>query len=101
MPALSRIKAELHKWDRGQSEDDDTFKAAVVMLAATHIGQDVRKLAQFTGYPYALVAKFSINLRTSGIWRNGKTYADWDDKKEGGAAFAIDTCVAVGWLKRC
>lgn len=96
---LKQIKAELHRMDRGQSEDEETFKAGVVLIASLRVGPNIRKLAKFTGYPYALIAKFAHNLRKSRVWRGGRVYANWFEK-DGGVDFALDTGVAVGWMTR-
>lgn len=94
---LEQIKAELHRLDKNQSEDEETFKASVVLLASLEVGPNVRKLAKFTGYPAQLVAKFSYNLRESKVWRGGRVYANWFEK-DGDVALALDSCIAVGWM---
>lgn len=96
---LRKIKIELHKMDPALSEDDDAFKAGVVLLSSLQVGPNVQKLARFTGYRISLIAKFGFNLRVSGVWRDDKIYASWFDKN-GGASFWMDIGVALGWLKR-
>lgn len=97
---LSQMKAELIKMNGSFDIKDEGDQAQLVMLAALQIGQNRRKLHQFTGISASIIAKFAHNLRKSGVWKNGKVYADWFDEEEGGLAFALDTNVALGLIER-
>ena len=97
---LGLLTSELRKMDPQLDMNDEAAKAALVMLAATQIGQSQTKLAKATGVHRTLVAKFAHNLKKSGIWKNGQTHANWCDKKEGGIAFWCDVLVAQGMMQR-
>lgn len=86
--------------DPAVSSSEDTFKAAVVMLAALEVGPNADRIAKLVGYPRTLVRIFGRRLRECGVWDGGVTKADWGDEKTGTIAFWCDVGVAVGWLKR-
>lgn len=96
---LDQIKSMLREMDPGQDEDEETFKAGVVLIASVQQGPNIKNLSRFTAYPYSLVAKFGSNLRRSGIWCGRHVRADWFGK-DGVCNFILDTCIAVGWLER-
>ena len=96
---LDEIKQGLRKMDPTFDESDETNQAQIVMLAALEVGQSQKRLRLFTGIDSALIAKFAHNLRKSGIWANGKVYANWW-QEEGRTAFLCDTLVALGFLER-
>lgn len=94
---LSKIRTEIRRMDPNCHGED--FKAAVCLIAATVVGATSDKVANFTGYPSKLVRGFSARLHESGVWRDGKTNADWFGK-DGGIAFWCDVCVARGLMRR-
>ena len=98
MPTLAELKAIAAKTEAGPESEE--FKATVVLLASAFLGPNQMKLAKFTGYPRTLIAKFNRNLRDGGVWRHGRVCADWFDDEKGGVALILDTCVAVGRMKR-
>jgi hypothetical protein len=98
---LDEIKTELRRMDpEGFDEKEESTQAQIVMIAALEVGQNIRKLHEFTGVPSPSISKFAHNLRKNGIWKNGKTRADWLDEKDGGTAFILDTLVATGMMRR-
>lgn len=97
---LARIREGIKSSDPNVNEDDESYKAAAVLLAAINVGQNQSKIVKLLGYPRALVAKFAYNLKKSGVWKNGKTYAEWNDPENGGIAFWMDVCVAQGLMER-
>ena len=81
--------------------DDEGYHAAVVLLAALEVGQRPKSLSEFTGYDESEIKKFSANLRASNVWNRGRTYhSGWDDEKNGGIAFWMDTAIAQGLVER-
>jgi len=96
---LKRIKDEVRKVTKCDVEADDSFKAAVCLLAALQVGANADFVAKFTGYPRGLVREFGHRLRENGIWKNGKTCADWFGK-DGGVSFCLDVNVARGFMRR-
>lgn len=75
------------------------FKAAAVLLASSMVGPDSVKIARILMYPVETVLAFGEALTRNGIWRDGKVHADWSGEN-GGLAFWVDVCVALGWLSR-
>lgn len=95
-----KIVKSLFAMDPKSDPESEAFKAQLVMLSALDQKTlDVRKLAKFTGISIGLVNKFAHNLRKSGTWRGRKIYANWFEEN-GGIAFNLDTCVAIGWMER-
>jgi len=80
--------------------DDETYKAAAVLLASATLGPNPAAIAKTLKYPSALVAKFNYNLRKSGVWKRGRVFANWGDKETGGVAFWMDVMVAQGLMER-
>lgn len=97
---LARIKADLKKSEPEMDENDESFKAAVVLLASARIGTSQSTLHKVTGYSRPQIAKFSHYLKKSGIWRGRKVYAEWADKENGVIAFWCDVLTAQGILER-
>lgn len=96
---LDEIKDALRKMDAGLSEDDDGFKAQVVMVSSLQVGPNVSRLAAFTGISKELITNFSRNLRKNGVWRGTRVYANWFET-DGGIDFLLDTNVALGCIER-
>jgi len=94
------IYNEIARLDPNLTIGSDVFKAAVVMLSALSIGQDIGKLSKFTGLPRAVIAPFAANLRKNKIWKDGETQADWFKRGEGVIAFFLDLNVATGHMGR-
>lgn len=97
---IGEIKEVVHKMDPALSEQDEAYKAMVVLLASAVCGPNVIKLRKFTGYPQDMLSKFAIRLRRNGIWKGDKVYADWLDPEEGSAALILDSMVATGLMQR-
>jgi len=97
---LRQIIQEVARLDPNLRPDESTFHSAVLLLAALQQGQDTMKLAQFTGYSLAWIEERAARLRAAGIWKRGKTHAEWADDEDGAVSFWMDVCVAEGLLKR-
>jgi len=97
---VKRINLELKRLDPRLSPEDESFKAAAVLLAGLEIGLNISKLSKALGYDRSLVCKFAYNLRKSRVWRGRKTYANWNDEESGGVAFWMDVCVAQGLMEK-
>ena len=99
---IKTIYNELARIDPQLKIGDESFKAAVVLLSALAVGTDVNALHDFTGINKATIKKFSANLTKNGVWKHGKTLADWFDGKngEGTIAFFMDVNVALGFMAR-
>ncbi len=81
-----------------------TFRCAVLLLAAERIGQNIDRLARFSGYPREFVAKCARRLCDNGVWRNGQTVYNWDEACLADdairRAFWADVAVAEGRMCR-
>lgn len=96
---LRQIKNAVKKMDDTVTPDDEAYQAAVIMLAALQVGANIRRVAQFTGYPIREVARIGQCLRKNGIWVGSKTKCEWFEK-DGGIAFWMDVSVALGYMER-
>ncbi len=95
---LKQIIREVSRLDPKLSPDDSAFHSAVLLLAALQQGQEPLKLAQFTGYSLPWIDERVARLQAAGIWKSGKTYADWFT--EGSLDFWMDVAVAEGIMER-
>lgn len=96
----NRVIATVRELDPDLDEQDDGFKAAMVLVAGLMVGPITSKVSELTKLPLAFVEKCASNLEASGVWKDGKTHADWDDPEQGGWAFWMDVLVAEGMLER-
>jgi len=93
---IDTIRREIIRLDPKLSPDDDSYKAAVILLASgVVVGPNIKRLAKFTRYPRLKVAKFSKRLREQGVWRGAKVHGDWFGEN-GGISFWLDVGVATG-----
>lgn len=98
-PSADELKTQIRSWAPALQENSNEFEAALVMLAALHLGTGYgsgRKLAEFTGVEYQRILRFGRRLRRSGIWQGGGTVAEWDVERTGMLAFWCDVNVAIG-----
>lgn len=98
-PDRDALRAMVNEWDPALPVDGPAFNAALLMLAALHLGSGrLERLCRATGVrrPSRLVAR---NLRAAGIWTaDGRTVADWDGPR-GEIAFWCDVNVALGLFR--
>jgi len=97
---LEEIKKEVEKVLEEKNHEDSAFKSGVILLSALVVGAKPKVVANFTGYDYEFVKKRARRLRKNGIWKDGKTFCEWDDEKTGGIAFCCDVLCAEGLVKR-
>lgn len=100
-PSLATLKKEVHLLygTKGKKDEDEAFRAGLVLLSSAFLGPSIPDISDFTGVPEEQISEWASNLERSGIWRGGKVYVDWFDK-DGGVAFLCDTLVMQGLLKR-
>lgn len=99
---IAFIKREIRRMDpQLKDENDETFKAAVVLMSATQTsGNSIRALQKFTGYTRPFVARIVAGAQKNGIFRgDGKIACEWFDK-DGGIAFWMDVCCVLGLMER-
>ena len=97
---LKEIRAEIRKIDPAVKPQSDEFRVYTLLLAALEVGAYPAAVAKFTGIDKIFVLRVGRRLRESGIWKNGKTHADWWNKKSGGIALAADCAVGLGFIRR-
>jgi hypothetical protein len=98
---LTQLKHEVRRLNPNNvEENNDEFKVALLLLASIVIGPDERKLSRFTRLNRAEVEFIGANLRSSGVWKDGKVRCDWFDRKYGGTAFRLDIAVGMGLLTK-
>jgi hypothetical protein len=76
------------------------FKAAVLLLAAQQIGQNIDRLARFTGYPREFIARCARRLCDNGVWQDSRTVTTWSVDNLEENAFWADAGVAEGSMCR-
>jgi len=98
--SLDAVKARIRRYNAELDPGADTFRAAVILIAAYTDGQNVDTLARRTGYGRAFVAKCARRLIDNGVWSGGRTVAEWSPEDEASGAFWNDVAVAEGKLCR-
>lgn len=99
LETLEGIQTLVRELDQALGDEDDYFKSAVLLLAALSVGQDVERLADFTGFPLEFIEPRAWRLKKNGIWKDGQTRANWFDEDGGGVAFWMDVALAEGLLE--
>ena len=101
-PTVHEVEKIVFKMDKSMRDSSYTKErqAAVIMLGAAYgtLDHDVEDIVAKTGFNRWHVMEVVRNLKASGVWKNGKTYCDWGNKKYGGVEFFCDVAVACGWL---
>ena len=84
---------------RASDKENDSTRAAVVILVAFHRDANVPRLAKMTGYSVAFVQQIAERMKKSGIWKG--EMVDCEYWIRGGlAAFILDLLVAEGEFGR-
>lgn len=98
---VGNCKKMIIDMDRNIDQNDDSFKAAVVMLYGSLSGKHhAGTLRSKTGYASDFVKSVCSNLRKNLIWQNGMTHADWGNETEGSSEFWLHVAVALGFIER-
>jgi hypothetical protein len=102
MIRIKRLRNIVHEMDPSLSEDDESFKVAMVLLASGHHdgGPNGQRLAKFTGFPLPLVSVWGRRFRENGIWDGSKVVANWDDPEVGSIEFWMDVACGQGLVER-
>lgn len=105
-PAVSKremVRVIAERIKRYNSDIDprgETFRAAVLLLAASEFGQNIDVLARCTGFERSFVARCARRLIDNGVWVGGSTVADWSSADEASGTFWNDVAVAEGKMCR-
>lgn len=79
--------------------DTATYQAALVLLVGGSVRFNVDRIARIAGLDRTFVARAVRRLVDNGVWLNGETVREWDER-ELGPAFWRDVAVAEGNLYR-
>ena len=97
---IGRIHEEVARLDpKLLKADEESYKAAVVLLSSAQVGPNIKRIAKFARYPRATVAQFSRMLRKNRVWRGERIYTNWFDEN-GGVSFWLDVLAARGFVER-
>lgn len=82
--------------------DPDSFaaKAALLLLAAERLGQNIDRLSRLTGCERELVARCARRWHDSGVWLAGRTLSPWVEHGPRHPSLWNDVKVAEGVLWR-
>lgn len=97
---VEALRQQVQSLDPDLHTDSPTFSAAVLLLAAAEIGQNVDRLARYTGLRRDFVARCARRLCDNGVWRNGNIIHAWTGGGDDATAFWKDVQVAEGKLCR-
>jgi hypothetical protein len=105
MKTLKQLHNAVLKFEPNEVVGSEEYYAMLFLLTALQVGANLKRCCRFMkikpySWEYGKIHKFRNNLHRSGVWKNGKIYADWFDKKTGGVAFIYDVCVCLGTIKR-
>lgn len=81
-----------------KTKDNESYRCAVVMVAALFVGLDVNMIVQLTGYPEQFVETVASNLRLSGMWVDGQL--DYGECSNDPTDFYMQVSVAEGNVVR-
>lgn len=98
--AVKSLRSEVRSFDPALDPESETFRCAVLLLAALEVGQNLARLSRYTQYPRGFVARCARRLVDNGIWRGGETVSSWTDRGPAHQAFWKDVGVAEGKLQR-
>jgi hypothetical protein len=100
-PSFDTWQSRVRRYNSDIDPDSERFRAAVLLLAAFDVGQNIDTLSRKTGFNRAFVSKVARRLIDNGVWSGGRTVSDWSATDEAsGFAFWNDVGVAEGRLCR-
>lgn len=100
MSKAKHPRAIVKEMDPNLKEDDEGFKAAMVLVGAAQVGTSAEKIAERTGLPRSLVRKYVKRARQQRIFQRDQIACDWFDEEHGGVAFWLDVCVLRGLMNK-
>jgi hypothetical protein len=99
-PSVHELRARISQSDPSLDPGQPAFRAAVVLLAARYVGQNVDRLARYTRVAPGELARFARRLCDNGVWRGSRTHCLWQPDAELGAFFWADVEIALGRMCR-
>ena len=98
--SIDQIRARIRRYNADVDPSGSTFKAGVLLLAGLEYGHNIDMLANRTGYDRCFVARCARRLIDNGVWKQGRTIADWSQADEASGTFWNDVAVAEGRMCR-
>ena len=93
---LERILSKI-----AMEEDEGSYRAARIMMAAIFVGPNIEDVMEVTGYSGEEVNEIAFRLRSSRLWTAERTnYLEWSAEGRGYLNFSMDLLVARGLLVR-
>lgn len=99
-PTIESVRARIAAVDPALRVGTSAYESALVLVAATLIGQNIDRLARLTGVSREQVALRARRLVDNGVWQNGDTVCRWRDNPDDEESFRSDVGVAEGELCR-
>ncbi len=90
----------VHELDPKLKRSGEDSKATALLLAGLEVGAEWKKAAKEADIPQSTAEVFAKRLEANGVWKDGKTYADWNNEKHGMIAFWCDVSVALGYMEK-
>lgn len=97
---VSALREQVRRLAPALDPATPAFQAALLLLSALRVGQNIDRLARITRCERSFVAKCARRLVDNGVWQNGKTVCDWYRDGEARSAFWNDVAVAEGRMCR-
>jgi hypothetical protein len=99
-PTVDDLRGRIRRYNNGLDPSGQTFRAALVLLAGSAMGQNVEGLARRTGLDRAFVSRCARRLIDNGVWVGGRVVADWSAENTASGTFWNDVAVAEGKMCR-
>lgn len=99
-PRDSALMETLRARMRASRSMAPTLQAVLLLLAAREVGQNLERLARYTGLDRSFVSRCARRLVDNGVWGNGETIGDWLADGATHPGFWNDVAVAEGKLCR-
>lgn len=94
------LRARIRRYNAGLDPAGETFRAALVLVAGSVLGQNVEALARRTGLDRAFVSRCARRLIDNGVWVAGRVVAEWTAEDPASGTFWNDVAVAEGKMCR-
>lgn len=97
---VEELSSQLAAVNPSLDPDSFTAKAALLLLAAARLGQNIDRLSRLTGCERELVARCARRWHDSGVWAAGRTVSPWTEHGPHHPSLWKDVKVGVGVLWR-
>lgn len=97
---VNELSSRLAAANPALDPDSFTAKAALLLLVAERLGQNIDRLSRLTGCERELVARCARRWHDSGVWDAGQTVSPWVEHGPSHPSLWKDVKVAEGVLWR-